>query len=563
MNEPPSDFEWLQQFVRAGDQNAFRDLVRRHIDLVFATALRKAGEAPGAEEISQNVFSALARKAWRFAPDDSLPAWLHKTALLESKAWIRGELRRRQREQTAAELGTTMKTPDDQTALNALVPLLDDALLALREKDRAALLLRFYEKNSLKAVGQTLGVSEDAAHKRVQNALEKVSDFFRRRGYKTATAAVAAAVLQQSSVTVSTATAAGVAGAALQVAPPVLAGAAAWITRLATMTKMQTAVLCGLVTVLPVVWKWHQHRQASELLTLAESRLVAAQHDFLILQNEVRQLRNRSDKADADLVQQAQAVTHRDDQSRQFEAWKQHIRAELLAADYRWPDDSPFVRIPKSVLPELDVYHAINPPGTIRPEARELLGLSPQERQQIEATLQKYFSALDDLMKSNFYETNHPSIVSIPADALDSRVFGLPALGDAVKQQAEALQTSLQNELGEERWPLVARQLESTGTDTMRRILNLDAGEKGQELAVWISEINGHLRAGYGWGEQGEACSSSGLDLRFFLEGSTLPGGGTIQDYMNVRQFPAVLSEAAMAWIRQQAQTRLSGKGDL
>ena len=157
MNERQTDFEWLQQFARAGNQNAFRDIVSRHIKLVFATALHKTGDAGGAEEISQNVFGILARKAWQFAPDDSLPAWLYKTTLLESKSWLRGEMRRRRREQTAAELGTTMKTSDEQPAINALVPLLDEALMSLREKDRTALLLRFYEKQPLNTLGATLG----------------------------------------------------------------------------------------------------------------------------------------------------------------------------------------------------------------------------------------------------------------------------------------------------------------------------------------------------------------------------------------------------------------------
>src|SRR6185436_3354149 len=110
MNERRQDFELLRRFTREGEQSAFADVVRRHLDLVFATALRKVDDAGAAQEIAQNVFSALARKAWRFAPGDSLPAWLHKTALLESKSWLRGELRRRRREETAVELGTTMKT---------------------------------------------------------------------------------------------------------------------------------------------------------------------------------------------------------------------------------------------------------------------------------------------------------------------------------------------------------------------------------------------------------------------------------------------------------------------
>src|SRR3989442_206332 len=160
MNERQSDFALLREFARNGGQPAFATLARRHLDLVYATALRKVDDSGGAEEIAQNVFSALARKAWQFARDDSLPAWLHKTALLESKFWLRGELRRRRREETAAELGTTMNTSEDQPAFHALVPLLDDALLSLREKDRTALLLRYYGRQSLRDLGASFGVSD-------------------------------------------------------------------------------------------------------------------------------------------------------------------------------------------------------------------------------------------------------------------------------------------------------------------------------------------------------------------------------------------------------------------
>jgi Sigma-70 region 2 len=87
MNERRQDFELLQRFMRQGEESAFADVVRRHLDLVFGTALRKVEDPGAAQEVAQNVFIVLARKAWRFAPEDSLPAWLHKTALLESKSW--------------------------------------------------------------------------------------------------------------------------------------------------------------------------------------------------------------------------------------------------------------------------------------------------------------------------------------------------------------------------------------------------------------------------------------------------------------------------------------------
>jgi len=563
MNEPQSDYDWLQQFARAGNQNAFRDLVRRHLDLVFATALHKTGDAGGAEEISQNVFGVLARKAWQFAPDDSLPAWLHKSALLESKSWLRGEMRRRRREQTAAELGTTMKTSNDQPAINALLPLLDDALLSLREKDRTALLLRFYEKRSLRDVGGLLGVSEDTAQKRVRTALEKLSDFFQRRGYKTATAAAAAAALQQSSTSVSAATASAIASFALQSAPPVLAGVGAGLARLATLTKVQTAVICLIVAATPVTWQWNQQRKAGANLARINASLADVQNEFGRLQTEVERLRGRASKLDATLADATSSAEQRKDMVRQFEAWKKRLRGQLLAADYHWPEDSPFVRIPKAVVPQLEVLRPVTQPGLIKQEARELLGLTPQEREQAEQALQNYFAAMGNFMEARRYETNRATLASIPANPLASQVYGLPALGADVKQYATALQASLRTDLGEERWPMMASQLESYGTDTLRRILNLDAGERGQELAVWIQNLNGTLVAGYSWGDQTSSFSSAGLALKFFLPGAQFPDGALVEDYMNVRQLSATLTGPALDWIRQQAENRLGKKGEL
>src|SRR5512140_422021 len=172
MNEP-HDFEALRAFALSGDEDGFSAVVRRHLGLVYGTALRKVGDAGAAQEIAQNVFCALARKAWKFAPDDSVPAWLHKATVLESTEWVRRELRRRRREETAVELGTTMNAPDAHTTFHALLPLLDEGLLELREKDRIALLLRYQESRSLRDVGCCLGVGEDAAQKRVGSALGK------------------------------------------------------------------------------------------------------------------------------------------------------------------------------------------------------------------------------------------------------------------------------------------------------------------------------------------------------------------------------------------------------
>src|SRR5215471_6684022 len=250
MNE--QDFDLLRRFAREADQTAFETLVRRHLDLVYATAWRKLEDSGAAEEVAQNVFAALARKAWQFAPDSSLPAWLHRCTLLESKSWLRGELRRRRREQAAVELGTTMKIPDDQPAVRALIPLLDEALLSLRDPDRAALLLRYYENRPLREVGSALGVGEDAAQKRVAVAVERLARFFQLRGYKTATVAVMAATLHHTAMSAPDFVATSVTQAVLPCGASALVGSKALLARLVTLTKLQKAAVVLVLLLSPL-----------------------------------------------------------------------------------------------------------------------------------------------------------------------------------------------------------------------------------------------------------------------------------------------------------------------
>lgn len=570
MNERQSDFEWLQQFARAGNQSAFRDLVRRHIDLVFATALRKVGDAGGAEEISQNVFGVLARKAWQFAPDDSLPAWLHKTTLLESQAWQRGEMRRRRREQAAAELGTTMKTPDQQPAFHALVPLLDEALLSLREKDRTALLLRYYESQSLRDVGAALGVTDDTAQKRVQTALEKLSDFFQRRGFKAATVAATTAALQHTTSSASAATVSLVFNAALQAAPPALVGLGALLARFACLTKVQTAAVCVVLAAAPVAWQWRQLGQEQENSSRTALQLAATQTELSRLEAEAQTLRETSAQLARTLANsEALAGRHSEAQAK-FEAWKKNLRARLLAGGAEWLDDSPFVRIPKSVLRDLDTGVPIMSPGVISQPARELLGLTPEERQHVEAALQKHFTTMDDLAGAQVYETNQLQRLHVPADALASKSLVLPALGEAANTAAGELQTALNGMLGPDRWQLVKPAWETRGTPSLRTTLNLDAAEKSQEMAVWISGAADKLTATYQWATEGTMRGSPGTALELFLPGAnhtvTLSDGTTFEElpenHLGIADLPQTLKQSILDWLQQQAEARLGAKGN-
>ncbi len=559
MNERPTDFDLLRDFASHGNQSAFGDVVRRHLDLVYATALRKVEDAGAAEEVAQTVFVRLARKAWQFAPEDSLPAWLYKAALLETRQWLRGELRRRRREQTAAELGTTMKTPDEQNAFHALLPLLDEALLSLRERDRTALLLRFHEHQTLREVGTALGINEDTAQKRVSTALSKLAQFFQRRGFRTATTAATAAALQHTAASASAATASAIVNVALQSAPPAVAGLGAILSRLASLSKVKAAALSTALVVLPVAWQFEAHGTAEKRARVMETQLLAAQTEQETLQAQIEQLKASSNSLNESILQASAAAARASAAAQRFEAWRARIRAELAAADYRWPKDSPFVRIPKSALSRTGVPGFAAPPGVVSQTARELLGLTPQEREQVEDALHSYFANLDNLIDSEAYETNRVSHFGVPASALASQAWAVPALGDTAKSSAQGLEATLRGILGDQRWALVERQLDRYGTDTLRRVLDLDAAQQSQELAAWIYPgPGGKLMAGFGWGSfDNGAFSNSGVPLEGFLPGALTASGRDPRGILLTRQLPLTLSQRAIGWLEQQAASRL------
>lgn len=557
MNERRTDFELLRDFARHGDQSAFADLVRRHLDLVYATALRKVEDSGAAEELAQNVFGILARKSWQFGRDDSVAAWLYRTTLLEAREWLRGELRRRRRQQTAAELGTTMKTPDEQSAFRALIPMLDEALLSLREEDRTALLLRFYESQSLREVGASLGIREDAAQKRVAGALERLARFFQRRGFKTATTVTAAAALEHTTVTASASTAATVIGVASQVAPPALAGAGALLARVLGLTKTQTATVCVALAALPVGWQWQAHRAAGAEARRVQTRLLTVQEESASLRTELEQLHADLRRLNGSVAVGNTAAAQSAKSAQHSEKWKTRIRSQLMASDYQWPADSPFVRIPKSALRSIEVPQPILPPGVLKEDASEILGCTPQEHAQIEDALRRHFAAVDRMVEASLYETNGPSRLRVPGSAIASQVWELPALGEEAKASGDELKAALRNILGEQRWPLVQETLSANGTDTLRRILNLDASTESQEFGVWIREKGGKLLVGYGWSGGFSSFSSGGLALEHLGPGAAAPKGMNLRDFLGVRNLPEPLVQRAMDWVQQQAATRL------
>jgi RNA polymerase sigma factor (sigma-70 family) len=183
-----TDTELLREYAHRGSEAAFGEIVRRYADFVYSAALRQVSDPESARDVAQVVFVDLARKAASLHTNTLLIGWLCRGARLAALEHLRRQRRRVQRETLAMQLADS--STDTLNDWSAVRPALDDALARLGEEDRNALLLRFFKNESLAAVGATLGVSEDAAQKRVSRALGKLRDFLAERGIHTTAAAL-------------------------------------------------------------------------------------------------------------------------------------------------------------------------------------------------------------------------------------------------------------------------------------------------------------------------------------------------------------------------------------
>jgi len=188
-----SDAWLLERFVRNGSEDAFATLVERHIALVHSVAVRHTSDPHHAKDITQAVFIILARKAGKLGRKTVLPGWLYYTTRLTAANWQRAEARRTRREQEAFMQSTT-EEPITDSLWQELRPQLDQAMAGLGTDERDALVLRFFQNQSIAEVGQSLGVAENTAQKRVGRALEKMRRFFASRGVDSTSAGIAKAL---------------------------------------------------------------------------------------------------------------------------------------------------------------------------------------------------------------------------------------------------------------------------------------------------------------------------------------------------------------------------------
>lgn len=248
------DAQLLRRYAEDRTEEAFAELVRRHLNLVYSAALRQTnGDAHLARDVAQLVFTDLARKAAALAEHRVLAGWLFTSTRFAAAKLVRGERRRQAREAEAQTMNEILHEPAENHDWERVRPVLDAALSELSEADREAVLLRYFEGREFAEVGARLRLTENAARMRVERALDKLHGLLARRGVTSTTAALGAALAGQAVVAAPAGLAAAVTGAALAGVGATIAGTAAGTGAAATATFMtMTKLQIGFASALAV-----------------------------------------------------------------------------------------------------------------------------------------------------------------------------------------------------------------------------------------------------------------------------------------------------------------------
>ena len=268
----------LRAYSASGSETDFALLVQRHVDFIYATALRiVAGDTMLAEDVTQSVFMDLARKARSLSNRTDLTGWLYRSTCFASAKAVRSERRRQVREAEAHAMQEQQRDSQPTADWEELRAVLDGVMLELKASDREAVLLRYFQGCSFADVGSRLGLNENAARMRVDRALDRLQHLLARRGISSSSAALAVVLAHQTACAAPAGLAATIVGASVAGATAASTMSAfAWMTMInAKPIVLGALVVAGVMTPIGLQYRTHL-RQAVEIETLHQQLIEAS-----------------------------------------------------------------------------------------------------------------------------------------------------------------------------------------------------------------------------------------------------------------------------------------------
>jgi RNA polymerase sigma factor (sigma-70 family) len=307
------DAELLRRYAEENAEEAFAEFVRRNLGLVYHAALRQCGgDGHRAQDVAQAVFTDVARKARSLARRPALAGWLHTSTRYAAAQAVRGEVRRQRREQEAHAMNEILAKANGEDAAAAewerMRPVIDEALHGLSERDREAVLARFFEGRAFAEIGARLRMSEDAARMRVERALEKLRAALVKRGITSTTAALGVALANQAAAVVPAGLVASVTGAALAGASSAVVVGGIFTFMSTTKIMMGVAAAVALAAVGAAIYEADQVKRRDERLAEAVRQQTAMQAKITNLEGRLKAESGRAEAAEADSAKLLEAV---------------------------------------------------------------------------------------------------------------------------------------------------------------------------------------------------------------------------------------------------------------
>jgi RNA polymerase sigma factor (sigma-70 family) len=285
-----TDAQLLSAYVQRRSEPAFAELVRRHVDFVFSAAQRMVCDEHLAEDVTQGVFLALAKSAGELKDRAVLSGWLHRTAQNIAAQTVRTDVRRRKREQEAAAMNELFSSESDPP-WERIAPQLDTALGELSEPDRDALLLRYFGRKSAQEMAHILGISDEAAQKRVNRAVERLRDNFSKRNLTIGAGGLVILISANAVQAAPAGLAAAISTAALA-GTTVATSTVITVAKTAAITAFQKTLIGATLTAVIGAGIYQTH-QAAQL----RNQIQTLQQNQTSLDQQMQQLQGRRDDA--------------------------------------------------------------------------------------------------------------------------------------------------------------------------------------------------------------------------------------------------------------------------
>lgn len=171
------DFELIEQTI-SGDMSSFDRLMVKYEKLVYSIAYGFGKNKENALDISQNVFFKVYKKINSFSGNKSFKAWLVKIAYNEGVNWVRSNQRffKHSLFENEEELPSYVISGADEALAKEHKSELIRSLYTLNTRYRLAVVLRYFENQSIKDIAETLECSEGVVKNMLFRSLRKLKE---------------------------------------------------------------------------------------------------------------------------------------------------------------------------------------------------------------------------------------------------------------------------------------------------------------------------------------------------------------------------------------------------